>query len=256
MPQPQRQSILALLQFVWLNLWFWTVAPVYSFLFLFSDFIYLRLFHLIVRDERKRARLVRRSLNYYGIGVLKCGWPLVRTRFVDYSPDEKPPFVFVSNHPSSSDGFLMSYIWFEAVQVLNIWPNRVPIMRSIAKDAGYISVREMPFEEFLAIGSKLLSEGCSVIAFPEGTRSGNREMGNFHSSAFRLAQHNGVKIIPIVLAGNKEIPPRGSALLRPGRVVVSKLPAITPEQYSQMNSFQLKNSVRDIMQQHLETHPA
>jgi 1-acyl-sn-glycerol-3-phosphate acyltransferase len=113
----------------------------------------------------------------------------------------------------------------------------------------------MPFEEFLQFGSKLLAEGCSIIAFPEGTRSGNREMGQFHGSAFRLAQHNGVKIVPIVLAGNKEIPPRGSALLHPGHIVVSKLPSLSPEQYSQMNPYRLKTLVRDKIRKHLETHP-
>jgi len=253
---PARESpVISSIKFVWLNVWFWTVAPIFSLLFFLTSLVYIWLYHLIVRDQRKTSRLVRGTLNYYGLGILKCGWPLIRVRFVDYGPADQPPFVFVSNHPSSSDGFLMAYVWFEAVQMLNIWPNKVPIMRFIARQAGYISVREMPFEQFLAIGSKLLSEGCSVIAFPEGTRSGNKEMGPFHGSAFRLAQHNKVKIIPLVLAGNRKMPPRGSALLHPGRVVVSKLPAITPEEYAGMTSFRLKNVVRDLMQQHLASHP-
>lgn len=255
MPGRESPSVIDALKFVWLNLWFWTVAPLYSVVFLLGAFFYTFFFHLVLRDWRKTSWLIRRTLNYYGLGVLKCGWPLIRVRFVDYRPEDKPPFVFVSNHPSSSDGFLMAYVWFEAVQVLNIWPNRVPIMRSIARRAGYISVREMSFEQFLTIGSKLLSEGCSVIAFPEGTRSGNKEMGQFHGSAFRLAQQNGVKIVPLVLAGNRNMPPRGSALLRPGRVVVSKLPAITPEQYAGMTPFRLKNMARDLIQQHLANHP-
>jgi 1-acyl-sn-glycerol-3-phosphate acyltransferase len=186
---------------------------------------------------------------------VKCGWPLVRAKFVDYAPDDKPPFVFLSNHQAASDGFLMANLWYEAVQIVNIWPNRVPIMGGIARDAGFISVREMPFERFMEMGSKLLSEGCSVIAFPEGTRSGNKPMGPFHSSAVRLAMQNKVKIVPMVVTGNKEIPPRGSALLRPGRIVVSKLPAITPEQYEGMSPYALKNFVRDQIQEHLAKHP-
>jgi 1-acyl-sn-glycerol-3-phosphate acyltransferase len=254
MPDRESRSVISVFKFIWLNVWFWTVCPVYSALFFLASVVYIWFYDLIVRDPRKTSRLIRGTLNWYGLGVLKCGWPLIRVRFVDYGPEDKPPFVFVSNHPSSSDGFLMAYVWFEAVQMLNIWPNRVPIMRFIARKAGYISVREMPFDQFLVIGSKLLSEGCSVIAFPEGTRSGNKEMGTFHGSAFRLAQQNNVKIVPLVLSGNRKMPPRGSALLHPGRVVVSKLPAITPEQYAGMTSFRLKNFVRDLMQQHLADH--
>lgn len=149
----------------------------------------------------------------------------------------------------------MAFLPFECVQVLNIWPARIPVLKFIASQAGYLKVREMPFDEFLEKGTKLLKEGCSVIAFPEGTRSGNREMGQFHGSAFRLAQHDSVKIVPIVLAGNKEIPPRGSALLRPGHIVVSKLPSVKPEQYAGMNPYRLKTLVRETIRQHLEMHP-
>ncbi len=256
MPAQQPRSIFFTLQFIWLNLWFWMVAPLYSLVFFSGMLAATGILRLVARNPRKTSWFIRRSLNYYGLGILKCGWPLVRVQFVDFAPDEKPPFVFVSNHPSSSDGFLMAYVWFEAVQVLNIWPNRVPIMRSIAKHASYISIREMPFEEFLATGSKLLSEGCSIIAFPEGTRSGAREMGPFHGSAFRLAQHNKVKIVPLVLAGNKEIPPRGSALLRPGHIVMSKLPAVRPDQYEGVSAFVLKNMIRARIQDHLLTQTA
>ena len=242
-------------KFVWLNLWFWTVAPLCTVLFGLPAAIYICLYHFANRNRRKTNRLLRRTISHYGSIILKCGWPFATVTFKDYAPGETPPFVFVANHPSSSDGFLMAFLPFECVQVLNIWPAKIPVLKFIARHAGYLKVREMPFDEFLEKGSKLLREGCSVIAFPEGTRSGYREMGQFHGSAFRLAQHNGVPIVPIVLAGNREMPPRGSALLRPGHIVVSKLPAVTPAQYEGMNPFRLKTLVRDTIRRHLETHP-
>lgn len=252
---PPTQSVVSRLKIVWLNLWFWTVAPLVTAVFLSSAFVYVCLYGVVVRNRRKTDRLIRRTISRYGAIILRCPWPLVRVKFVDYAPGDTPPFVFVCNHPASSDGFLMACLPFECVQVLNIWPSKIPILKFIAGQAGYLKVREMSFEDFLAAGSKLLKEGCSIIAFPEGTRSGHRQMGPFHGSAFRLAQQNQVKIVPIVLAGNRDIPPRGSALLRPGRVVVSKLPAIGPEKSSQMTPFLLKNRVRETIQQHLAQNP-
>jgi 1-acyl-sn-glycerol-3-phosphate acyltransferase len=243
------------LKFIWLNLWFWSIAPLVTAGFFTVGYAMIVCHWWIGRDWRKTQRLLRRTISWYGATILRVPWPLVRIRFVDLSPEEKPPFVFVCNHPASSDGYLMAFLPFECVQVLNIWPSRIPILRFIARHAGYLKVREMPFEEFLEAGSKLLREGCSVIAFPEGTRSGHRDMGPFHGSAFRLAQHSGVKIVPIALAGNQDIPPRGSALLRPGRVVVTKLPSVTSESHAGMNPYVLKNSVRERIQQYLAEHP-
>jgi 1-acyl-sn-glycerol-3-phosphate acyltransferase len=103
---------------------------------------------------------------------------------------------------------------------------------------------------------QLLAQGVSIITFPEGTRSGSRVVGPFHSSAFRLAQRAGVKIVPLAIWGNEEIPRRGSLVLRPGRIVISKLPAITAEQYRDMSPFTLKTMARDRIRQHLEGQPA
>jgi 1-acyl-sn-glycerol-3-phosphate acyltransferase len=247
----QKRSLGWRLEFVWLNLWFWTVAPIITAIF-FSSCCVLGFAHFTIgKNWRSTQRFIRRSISWYGATTLRIPWPWIRIRFVDLAPNEKPPFVFVSNHPSSSDGYLMAFLPFEAVQVLNIWPAHVPVIRFIAKHAGYLKVREMPFEEFLAAGSSLLQSGCSVIAFPEGTRSGHRPMGPFHGSAFRLAQQNRVPIVPIVLSGNQDMPPRGSALLRPGRVTVTKLPALLPESFTAMNPYLLKNLVREKIQQHL-----
>jgi 1-acyl-sn-glycerol-3-phosphate acyltransferase len=249
-------GVLGSIQFIWLNLWFWTLAPLCTLIFALLAIPYAYLYYFVTKDRRKTLRLIRRSISCYGAIILKCPWPLVKISFVDHSPQEQPPFVFVSNHPSSSDGFLMAFLPFEAVQILNIWPARIPVLKFVARQAGYLKVREMPFDQFLQLGSELLQQGCSIVAFPEGTRSGHRPMGQFHGSAFRLAQHNNVKIVPIVLAGNKEIPPRGSALLRPGHIVVSKLPAITPADYAGMSAFRLKTLVRETIQKHLDQHPA
>ena len=59
-------------------------------------------------------------------------------------------------------------------------------------------------------------------------------------------------VVPLAIAGNERIPPRGSLILNPGIITVSKLPAITPEQYQNLNTFQLKTMTRDMIYKHLE----
>jgi 1-acyl-sn-glycerol-3-phosphate acyltransferase len=254
MPQPDgnRRPILWRAQTIALNLSFWTVMPLLSVIYGVLAVSFVATVNYTLRNPRLTKRLIRRGISYYGGLVCRCGWPFVRVRFVDSDPGSAMPCVFVANHRSMSDGFLMSYLPLECVQVLNIWPAHMPVMGSLALSAEYLRVREMPFDEFLEAGAKLLSAGVCVIAFPEGTRSGSRTMGNFHGSSFRLAQHCGVDIVPIAIAGNEDIPHKGSLVMHPGRITFTKLPAIRQAEYAKMSPYQLKNLARDRIREHLD----
>jgi len=251
----QRKTVLSRLCIVWLNVWFWSLFAAASILFLVLAVPYVYLFDLLGRNRRRTLWLVRRTISHYGATAMHCGWPLIRVRFIDYAPQEKPPFVFVANHRSASDAFLMSVLPVECVEILNIWPSRLPFVNCFSRLAGYLRVREMPFDQFIEAGSRLLADGVSIIAFPEGTRSGSCQLGQFHGSAFRLAQHVGAKICPVTISGNEHIPSRGSLVLHPGRIVISKLPAVTCEQYQELNAYRLKTRVRETMRKHLDAQP-
>jgi 1-acyl-sn-glycerol-3-phosphate acyltransferase len=252
-PQANGRSMLWWAQTAALNVIFWTVMPILSVIYGVVVISSVTLLHYTLRNRRLTKRLTRRGISYYGAMVIRCGWPFVHIRYVDCEPGAKMPCVFVANHRSLSDGFLMSLLPIETVQVLNIWPAHMPVMGNLATKAEYLKVREMPFDEFLEAGSKLLAIGCSVIAFPEGTRSGSRTMGPFHGSSVRLAQRCGVNLIPIAIAGNERIPRKGSLLLHPGHITFTKLPSIKPEQYAGMSPYQLKNLARDKIREHLDS---
>lgn len=220
--------------------------------FILVGFAQACIHHLCVRNRRKTLRLIRRTISHYGAAILRCGWPMVRVRYVDHAPGETPPLVFVANHRSTSDAYLMALLPCELVQVVNIWPFRIPFLGSVARIAGYLSVREMPLEDFLRQGAELLSQGVSVVAFPEGTRSGSKRMGPFHGSAFRLAIHAGVRISPLAISGNENNPRRGSLWLRPGEITVHKLPGLDAAQYRTLGVFKLKTAAREMIRQHLD----
>ncbi len=240
------------LRAAWLNVVFWFLYPIVTVGFFLVGVVYVCVYTLCVRDRRKTLRLVRRIISYYGAAILRCAWPWVRVRYVDHAPDETPPFVFVANHRSSSDAYLMAFLPCEVVQVVNIWPFRIPLLGAVARIAGYLSVREMPMEHFLRKGAELLSQGVSVVAFPEGTRSGSTTMGPFHGSAFRLAIHAGARIAPLAISGSENVPRRGSLWLRPGRITVQKLPALDAAQYQTRDSYLLKNLAKEMIRQHLD----
>ena len=90
------------------------------------------------------------------------------------------------------------------------------------------------------------------MAFPEGSRSRDGRVGQFHSAVFRVAQTARVPIVPVCLIGNQDIPPKGSCLLNPGTVKMHRLPALQWESYRDLSAFELKNRVRALIQEELE----
>jgi len=202
--------------------------------------------------ERFVMKRFRHSISWYGKGVTMVFFPFIQLRYEDHSKNNsQEPYIFVCNHRAASDAFLMSVLPHEAVQVVNIWPFRIPVIGFFARLAGYLSIRMMSHEEFLEKAMKLLEEKVSIIFFPEGTRSGGKQIGNFHGSAFRLALSSKASIVPLCITGNENMPPKGSWLMRPGTIIVRRLPAIEWQDYRDMNMFSLKKMVREIISREL-----
>jgi 1-acyl-sn-glycerol-3-phosphate acyltransferase len=227
-------------------------------LFLLSSAIgipFLTLFVSVTRiflSHRGTMKRFRRAISWYGKIVTALAYPFIRLRYEDRAkPGSREPYIFVSNHRSASDAFLMCVLPYECVQIVNVWPFRIPVLGLFAKFSGYLNIRMMPHEEFMKKATQLLSDGVSIIFFPEGTRSASRTMGSFHGAAFRLALESKASVVPLCISGNENIPPKGSILLRPGTIRVRKLSAITWEEYKDLNAYAFKNRVWNIIDQEL-----
>jgi len=234
------------------NAVFWTLFFAVSGVFIPVATVLVALIGLAT-PRRFAMRCVRRAISWYGWTMLRCGWPFARVKYRDLAPEERDtPFVFVCNHRSASDPFLMACLPFECIQIVNKWPFKLPVLGVVARFAGYISIMEIPFEVFRERAARLLAQGVCIISFPEGTRSGGRKMGPFGSAIFRVAHECRAKIAPLALSGNEDIPHKGSLVLHPGRVYVDKLPAVTWNEYRDMNPFRLKNHIQGLLRDHLE----
>jgi len=195
---------------------------------------------------------LRILIRIYGRSMVFLGWPFIRVRVEKEAGDPPKACIYVCNHRATSDGFLMGMLDCEGVQVVNLWPFKVPILGFFAHLAGYLSIREIPIEEFMERGSELLSQGVSVFSFPEGTRSGSRKMGPFHSALFRLALQTGAPIVPICISGSENKPEKGSAVMHPGLIRMRLLAPIPEETYRAMSPFKLKNHVHDLIEAELK----
>jgi 1-acyl-sn-glycerol-3-phosphate acyltransferase len=212
----------------------------------------LTLFVALLRPfmtHRCAMRCFRRAISWYGVAVTRVlPFPFIRIDYRDCSESRSSgPFIFISNHRSLSDPFLMASLPYECVAIVNLWPFKIPVLGMFARLAGFMSINEMEVDDFYTKAGKYLDNGVSVISWPEGTRSGSRNMGQFHSSIFRLALLCRASIAPVCVSGNEMIPARGSLMLRPGVIRIRKLKEMTWEDYRDLSPFQLKARVRDAM---------
>lgn len=227
-----------------LNLYFYTLFILLSATVIPLLTIYVGCSSLLFSSRRKTMKRFRRAISWYGLVVIACPYPFIKLRYehcAENAPGE--PYIFVCNHRSASDAFLMGILPHELVQIVNVWPFRIPVLGIYAKFAGYLNIRMMPPDQFIESASRLLNDKVSVVFFPEGTRSTNRKMGTFHGSAFRLALASKASIVPLCISGSENIPPKGSSLLHPGIITIRRLPAITWDEYKDLTAFALKNRV-------------
>lgn len=233
---------------------------IFYILFIAFSFFGIPLLSLIVAfqalfiSHRNAMKKFRGAISWYGLVIIKAlPYPFVKVRYEDLDKTKtKGPYIFACNHRSASDPFLMACLPYEFIQIVNIWPFKLPVLGIMAKWAGYLSVREMPFEAFAKKAAELLKDGVSIVAFPEGTRSADGALGQFHGSIFRVALQTGYPVVPVCITGNEKIPARGTLFLRPGIIKIHKLSPITHDQYKGFTPFKLKNTVRQLIVHEIE----
>ena len=237
-----------LLKLVYLNITFYVFFTIFSLVAIPALYIFVA-FCMLILPRRLAMKRLRRAISWYGAVIIQVlPFPLVRLEYKDYTKDDPGgPYIFICNHRSASDPFLMALLPIEGIQVVNIWPFRLPVWGLGAKLAGYLSVREMPFEDFKSRVTNLLQEGVSVVVFPEGTRSRDNSVGQFHSAIFRVALETKTPIVPVCITGNELIPPVGSAILHPGIIKIHRLKPLLWEECRALEPFKLKNYVRQII---------
>ena len=134
--------------------------------------------------------------------------------------DTKQSYVFVANHQSFLDAFVV-YGWlpnyFKWLMKKEI--RKVPFVGTACAVAGHIFVdRSNPRAALKSVEmvKKELVDGISTVIFPEGTRTKTGEMGRFKSGAFKIAMDMGLPVVPISMKGLYEAMPSGRAYVNPG----------------------------------------
>lgn len=139
--------------------------------------------------------------------------------------DFSKPYVFVSNHQSFIDipcvvKALPTRLHFVGKKELK----KFPFIGQYMVAMGMIFIDRSNVNraiESLKQAGKLVKNGKSVIAFPEGTRTKDGSVGPFKKGTFLLAAEAGVQIVPIRIEGARKVWPAERVYISPGKIRVS-----------------------------------
>ncbi|MDX9788637.1 MAG: lysophospholipid acyltransferase family protein [Desulfobacterales bacterium] len=116
------------------------------------------------------------------------------------------PLVFIANHMSMLDTFLLPGIilpfhraTFVVKESLLRYPVFGPIMRAVRP---IVVQRKNPRKDLKVVldeGGRLLQMGCSLIIFPQSTRSATFDAGAFNTLGVKLAKTTGSFVVPVAL---------------------------------------------------------
>lgn len=134
------------------------------------------------------------------------------------------PYIFMGNHQSQFDIFcVQGYLawnlrWLAKKELFDI-----PIFGAALKKGGSIPVDRSNGRKAmasLAEAAKRIHNGCSVIIFPEGTRSADGKLQTFKSGGMVVAIKSKVEVVPIAICGSREILAKGQFLPKSGTVTL------------------------------------
>ncbi len=168
--------------------------------------------------------------------------------------DDREPYVIVCNHQSLADIPLISNLPWEMKWVAKKKLFNIPFSGWMMRLAGDIPVVRRSSNQKKIIFDRAayyLSNRCSVIFFPEGTRSRTGKLRRFTDGAFELAVKEQVPVLPLVIDGTKNTLPKNTWKFEKAEDIRLKvLDPVTVQPYGQ-NIVQLTHDVRSMISQQL-----
>jgi 1-acyl-sn-glycerol-3-phosphate acyltransferase len=139
-------------------------------------------------------------------------------------------YLFLSNHQGNLDGPILFHATGRDLRgVVKKEMMRIPVLAQVLRFVGFVPLdRQDPLQARLGIdrAARLLQDGISFMAFPEGTRSRDGRLGDFKKGVFVMALKAGVPVLPVSIRNSGVLQPPGRYGIRPGAVEVVFHPPI------------------------------
>ena len=157
--------------------------------------------------------------------------------------------VYVANHASFYDiPILFAAVPRQLRIMAKATLGRVPFIGWHLRRAGHLLVdRERPGAAIFKRMQRMVRDGASLIVFPEAARTLTGELDEFKAGVFLLAIEQQIPLVPLSVAGSREVMPRDRLMVTPGPVQVTVHEPISTAGMSRREARALAKRVRDII---------
>ena len=146
------------------------------------------------------------------------GWGIVRATLLPVHVEGREhiskgqSYIIVANHQSCYDifliiGFLREKIrWMMKSSLMNIF-----VLGRASRISGHIAVdtsTPAKTQETYLRACQTITNGVSLVVFPEGRRSETGELGPFRRGAYMIADRLQLPVLPVTIRGTFEVMPR------------------------------------------------
>ena len=192
---------------------------------LFISLISITLLKIIPVSKKIKMKWFHKVVSLFMKSVLYTNPYLIkRVKNVGNQTFENPAII-IANHMSFLDILVVGMLHPKIVFLVNDWVYNSPVFGKAVQVAGFYPVSS-GIEKGVSHLEEKVKQGYSLMIFPEGTRSPNNKMRRFHKGAFYLMEQLNLDVIPVLIHGNSEVNPKGSALIRNGNITVKILDSI------------------------------
>lgn len=179
-------------------------------------------------------------------GLLRVGG--IRIHKSKFPIGELPPCIFYSNHRSHFDIPVLMYsvprpLYFLAKKELK----SIPFLGWGMMGIGMVFIdrkdRNAAIKSMKKAGDQI-KRGKSIVTFPEGTRSVNKELLTLKKGTFHLAKSQGIPMVPIAISGSEKVLPKNGKL-RSGVIQVKMGKPILENTIEKMSVEELRDEARN-----------
>ena len=170
--------------------------------------------------------------------------------------DRNQSYVVVANHRSLVDIYVIyGFSDIDAKWVIKKELRAIPIFGLACEKLGHIVVdrsnTEADLKSMQAARSSLVN-GKSIFFFAEGTRSKDEIISPFKKGAFRMALDLKLPVLPISIHGTREILPRDTTQLYPGKARLVFHDPISTENLDPKSTDALMEQTRSVLMKALQ----
>lgn len=200
-----------------------TIHSILSFTFyglggMLLSLIAITILKVLPINEKAKFKWLHGAMGKLATSVLYSN-PFVNKNVLLNKETFKKQVVIIANHTSFLDTLAIALVTPKVIFLVNDWVYKSPIFGQLAKVAGYYPVSSGVDGSLYHLKEKM-SQGYSLVVFPEGKRMFSNKLGRFHKGAFFLAEELKLDVLPLYIHGNSEVLPKSDFIIYDGAITV------------------------------------